>query len=159
MAFYFNVRGRAVSLTKDLDCESIIEMVMVFISTGRLMKAINLLCCLSLVVATAAADVSAKSYDVGTEESANFEEAKPTYNPSPSIPSHHQENCFKSCCIARFFIKSDGSTKVRLVSSSGSNEIDDITLSTLRRWKFKPAMLDGKPVDSTRRIRVEFEVN
>jgi len=33
-----------------------------------------------------------------------------------------------------------------------------MALSTLRRWKFKPATLDGKSVDSSRKIKVEFEV-
>lgn len=101
----------------------------------------------------------AKSYDIGAEEQADFVEAKPVYTPQPVIPPEKHENCFKSCCLARFFIAKDGKTKVKLLSSSGSNEIDDITLITLRRWKFKPAMLDGQPVESTRRIKVEFEVN
>jgi outer membrane biosynthesis protein TonB len=44
------------------------------------------------------------------------------------------------------------------MKSSGSDEIDDITLKTLKQWKFKPAMLNDKPVLSIRRIKLEFEV-
>jgi protein TonB len=101
----------------------------------------------------------AKTYEVGTEASSNFVEAKPTFNPAPAIPTESSEQCFKSYCVARFLISNEGKTTVKLLTKSGSNEIDDITVATLRRWKFKPAMLDGKPVDSTRRIKVEFEVN
>jgi protein TonB len=101
----------------------------------------------------------AKTYDAGTEESSTFVEAQVVSNPAPVIPEAMHENCFKSCCIARFMIGADGKSKVKLLSSSGSDEIDDITVQTLRQWKFKPAMLDGKPVASTRRIKVEFEID
>lgn len=114
------------------------------------------ICVLFLMASPAAA---AKTYEVGTEASADFVEAKSTFSPPPEIPSEHTEHCFKSYCVARFFIAQDGKTTVKLLTKSGSNEIDDITIGTLRRWKFKPAMLDGKPVESTRRIKVEFEVN
>ena len=56
-------------------------------------------------------------------------------------------------------IKDDGKYSVKLISSSGSEQVDDIAIDTLRRWKFKPALLDGKPVDSSRKIRVEFQVD
>lgn len=111
------------------------------------------------VVAQTIAHAKTQSFDVGAEESVDYVEAKPTFNPPPDIPTERKELCFKSFCLARFYIASDGKAKVKLVSSSGSKEIDEITLATLRRWKFSPAMLDGKPVASTRRIKVEFEVN
>lgn len=101
---------------------------------------------------------SAKTYEVGTESEAQFTEAKPTFNPPPEIPSAEREQCMRTFCVARFWISADGKSKVKLLTHSGSHEIDDITLATLRRWKFKPAMLDGMPVESTRRIKVEFEV-
>jgi TonB family protein len=127
----------------------------------RAMKARFLVCSIfavaALVVLTGA--VKAKTYEVGADASADFVEAKPIYSPQPVIPPEKHENCFKSCCLVRFFISKEGKHRVKLIAGSGSNEIDDITLATLRRWKFKPAMLDGKPVDSTRRIKVEFEVN
>jgi len=44
------------------------------------------------------------------------------------------------------------------LTTSGSNQVDEITLDTLRHWKFKPATVDDQPVTSTRKIRVEFEV-
>ncbi|HEY9785280.1 MAG TPA: energy transducer TonB [Candidatus Obscuribacterales bacterium] len=95
----------------------------------------------------------------GTQESARYEDASIVDSPQPDIPPEMHESCFKSCCIARFVINPDGKHLVSLISSSGSEDVDDITLSTLRRWKFKPAMLNGKPVRSTRKIKVEFEVS
>lgn len=113
-----------------------------------------------VIIGTAAKPAGAqiKTFSAGTANTATFLDAKLLSNPLPKIPPHLHEECFKSCCIARFKIDEKGQYQVRLISSSGNHEIDEITLSTLRRWKFKPAMLDGKPVATTRRIRVEFEV-
>lgn len=109
-------------------------------------------------VAAKPAWAQVKTFAAGTASTATYLDAKLLENPLPKIPPHLHEECFKSCCIARFKIDEKGQYQVRLISSSGNTEIDEITLSTLRRWKFKPAMLDGKPVATTRRIRVEFEV-
>ena len=126
------------------------------------MKALRCMMALASAAGLALAAVggaTAKTYDAGTEAGAEFVQAQVVESPQPVIPPALHENCFKSCCLARFMIAADGKSKVKLLSSSGSDEIDDITLETLRKWKFKPAMLDGKPVASTRRIKVEFEVD
>lgn len=115
---------------------------------------------LSLVVSASLNHAAAaKSYDVVTEESVEFKKAEVVNNPSPSIPVHLQDQAHKSSCVAQFKIAPDGKTQIRLLTSTGNDEIDDITLGTLRQWKFKPAMLDGKPIVSTRRLKVEFEIN
>ncbi len=95
---------------------------------------------------------------LGTEYSSSYKIAEPTYYPKPEISSELKEQCCKFCCTARFVVKADGKVSVKLLTSSGSPEVDDVALTTLCRWRFKPATLDGKPVDSTRKIRVEFEI-
>ncbi len=125
------------------------------------MRAVCLVVASVAIVGLAAAKpacAQVKTFAAGTASTATYLDAKLLENPLPKIPPHLHEECFKSCCIARFKIDEKGQYQVRLISSSGNTEIDEITLSTLRRWKFKPAMLDGKPVATTRRIRVEFEV-
>lgn len=76
----------------------------------------------------------------------------------PTVPEHLQEECCKCYCVAKFTIQPDGKTHVKLVESCGCSELDDLALDTLRLWKFKPAMLNGQPVLSTRKIKIEFEV-
>ncbi len=100
----------------------------------------------------------ATTLTLGAEYSSNYKIAQPVYSPEPEISAELHEQCFKSCCIAKFLVKADGKTSVVLISSSGSPEVDDMALATLKRWKFKPATLDGKPVDSSRKIKIEFEV-
>ena len=95
---------------------------------------------------------------IGAEYSSSYKIAEPVYSPEPEISPELHEQCFKSCCIAKFLVKATGKTSVELVTSSGCAEVDDMALVTLRRWKFKPATLDGQAVDSSRKIRVEFEV-
>ena len=95
---------------------------------------------------------------IGTEESSYYKDAEITHCPKPEIPSELHEQCFKSCCLAKFTIKQDGASSVKLLSSTGSAEVDEIAVSTLQRWKFKPATVNGKPVESAKKIKVEFEV-
>ncbi len=95
---------------------------------------------------------------IGTEESSYYRDAQIVHAPKPEIPSELHEQCFKSCCLARFIIKQDGNSSVQLLSSTGSAEVDEIAVSTLQRWKFKPATVNGKPVESAKKIKVEFEV-
>jgi TonB family protein len=102
--------------------------------------------------------VGAKTFSLGTDYSSKYKIAEPVYSPEPEISPELKEQCFKSCCIAKFLINAEGQTSVQLLTSSGSSEVDEIAIDTLRRWKFKPAQLDGKPVESSRKIRVEFEI-
>ena len=100
----------------------------------------------------------ATTLSVGTDSSVNFSPPKATFAPEPVIPEHLHEQCFKSCCIAKFVIAPSGKSSVQLVSTSGSEEVDEITLETLRRWKFKPATLDGAPIEGAKKVQIEFKV-
>ena len=132
--------------------------------SARLTKARNFSRQLALAVAVSSSLFClenlafAKTFTLGTDYSSNYKIAEPIFTPEPEISPELKEQCFKSCCIAKFLIMSDGQTSVKLLSSSGSSDVDEIALETLRRWKFKPAQLDGKPVESSRKIRVEFEI-
>ena len=99
-----------------------------------------------------------REFSMGTENTNDFRPAQILSSPRPEIPSELHEDCFKSCCLAKFIINPDGKTSVKLLSSTGNEELDEIALKTLKTWKFRPATLNGEPVSSTRRIRVEFEV-
>jgi protein TonB len=95
----------------------------------------------------------------GTESKAVFTPAQPVFNPEPVIPSHLLEDCFQSYCVAKFKIQPNGTSTVKLDTSSGSDEVDELALETLRRWRFKPATMDGAAVEGTKKIKVEFKVD
>jgi protein TonB len=118
---------------------------------------------LSLLVAASATSITmspafATTLSIGADSSSNFNPPKAVFAPEPVIPEHLQEQCFKSCCIAKFLVAPTGKATVQLVSTSGSPEVDEITLDTLRRWKFKPATLDGAAVEGSKKVQVEFKV-
>lgn len=77
----------------------------------------------------------------------------------PQIPYNLRDQQFKSYVRARVVIHSDGSFDASLRSSSGSHEVDELALSALRRWRWKPALKNGEPVESVRLFRIEFEVS
>ena len=101
---------------------------------------------------------NATTLSVGADSSANFNPPKAIFAPEPVIPEHLHEQCFKSCCIAKFLVAPSGKTSVQLISTSGSEEVDELTLETLRRWKFKPATLDGAPIEGSKKVQIEFKV-
>ena len=103
-------------------------------------------------------DASAKEYSLGTESESVMIAAKLTSSPEPEIPSEFKGEAFKSIVTARFKIDKEGKFAVTLLEPSGNEDIDKIVMKTLKTWKFKPATLDGVAVASTRKIRVEIEV-
>jgi TonB family protein len=95
---------------------------------------------------------------IGTQESSTYHDAEIVFSPKPEISAELKEECLKTSCVAKFAVSEEGKTSVRLVSSSGSTEVDETVMSTLRLWKFKPATVDGKPISSSRTLRIEFEI-
>lgn len=47
-------------------------------------------------------------------------------------------------------------TQVTLDDRSGNRDLDRSALQAVRQWRFQPALRDGKPVEATVRVPVEF---
>ena len=107
----------------------------------------NAFFCFAILLAFGCTPLWAKTLVLGTEYASEFQKAEPTYSPEPEISAELKEQCFKSCCIAKFFIGKDGKTTVHLVSTTGSPDVDEIALKALRHWKFKPAARGGEAVE------------
>ena len=122
------------------------------------MKLAGSLLVLALSLTAFALPVDAREYSIGIQEESKKVDAQVLDAPLPEIPSEFQSEAFKSMLTARFHIEADGKFAVKLLDSSGSEEIDQLVLSTLKKWKFRPATVDNKPVASTRKLRVELEI-
>lgn len=85
-------------------------------------------------------------------------DAVATRQPYPSIPDELKNEGFKTSVRVRVEVGADGSSSPSLRSSSGSGQIDELVLSALRKWRWKPALKDGEPVASTQYFRFNFEV-
>ncbi len=101
----------------------------------------------------------AETFKLGTQESNHLIPAEPLDCPQPVITEEMLEQGIKTNCTAKFAIAPTGKSTVELISSTGSSEVDELTLGTLRTWRFRPASLSGSPVASVRKIKVEFEVD
>ncbi|MBX9686790.1 MAG: energy transducer TonB [Candidatus Obscuribacterales bacterium] len=102
--------------------------------------------------------LEAREFSLGTDEEAKMIDAQVLEAPSPEIPAEYQSEAFKSNLTARFNISAEGKVEVKLLDSSGVEEIDKLVLSTLKKWRFKPASLDDRPVASNRKLKIELEV-
>jgi len=100
----------------------------------------------------------ADTFRLGVQEAEQFQPAEILSAPEPVITPQLKEECLNAFCVARFTIDVKGHVRVELVTSSGSPEVDEITVSTLRGWRFRPALRGTEPVSSTRKVRVEFVV-
>lgn len=101
----------------------------------------------------------AETFKLGAQESESLEPAEPIFAPSPVISEEMLESGIKAFCVARFEISPLGKHVVHLVTSTGSAEVDELTLNTLRTWRFRPGKRSGQPAASVRKIKVEFEVD
>ncbi|WP_226468185.1 energy transducer TonB [Luteimonas panaciterrae] len=50
-------------------------------------------------------------------------------------------------------------SSVRLAQRSGSRVLDRAAMSEIRRWKFKPAMRDGRTIASSVRVPVDYRLS
>jgi len=84
--------------------------------------------------------------------------ARAIVRPMPQIPDDLREGAFNSVALARFHIAVDGSVKVELAKPTPNPRLNRILLDSLKKWRFMPAIQNGKPVASTEEIVVKIEV-
>ena len=84
--------------------------------------------------------------------------ARAIVRPMPQIPDDLREEAFNSTALARFHIAVDGSVKVELAKPTPNPRLNRILLDSLKKWRFIPAIKNGKPVASTEEIVVKIEV-
>jgi protein TonB len=78
--------------------------------------------------------------------------------PMPQIPDDLREEAFSSIALARFHVAADGSAEVELARPTPNPRLNRILLDSLKKWRFMPAIRDGKPVATTEEIVVKMEV-
>ncbi|MCC6132197.1 MAG: energy transducer TonB [Acidobacteria bacterium] len=67
--------------------------------------------------------------------------------PQPPYPSTLRRDRVQGRALLAGVIERDGSvSNVTVLTSTGNAELDEGCLDTLRKWRYKPALLDGQPV-------------
>jgi periplasmic protein TonB len=78
--------------------------------------------------------------------------------PMPKIPDDLRKGALNFAALARFYIAVDGSVTVELAKLTPNLRLNRILLDSLKKWRFIPAMKNGRPVASTEEILVKIEV-
>lgn len=81
----------------------------------------------------------------------------PDQSPPPRYPTRALRRGEQGVVNVRVAIGPDGvPTSVSLASGSGSRDLDRAALEAVRRWRFLPAMEDGRPTVGTVVVPIEF---
>jgi protein TonB len=84
--------------------------------------------------------------------------ARVIYQPLPEIPEALRHRSIEIIAVARFKVAANGSAQVELTEPTADPDLNHALLESLRRWRFFPAMQDGKPAASTVEIRIPISV-
>jgi periplasmic protein TonB len=84
--------------------------------------------------------------------------ARAIFQPLPQIPDDLRRADLDLMAIARFRVASNGTATVELIQPTSNLELNRALLETLKRWRFFPAIQDGKAVASTIDIRIPISV-
>ena len=89
---------------------------------------------------------SSATYKIGSEK-----------NPHPIYPLIARKKGWEGKVVLQTDVDKQGNVKfVRVLESSGFKVLDDISIETLKTWRFKPAKLGNKFVDDIVDIPVKF---
>jgi len=78
--------------------------------------------------------------------------------PLPVLPDDLREVAYRAEAVARFAVHPDGTFDIQLVTPTQYPRLNQILLETLRKWRFFPAMDNGRPVESHQDVRIHFNV-
>lgn len=87
------------------------------------------------------------------------QQARVLSQPLPEVPDDLRDQAFQAIAVARFAVHADGTFDVQLVKPTHNTRLNQILLATLGRWRFFPAIENGRPVESHQDVRVHFNVN
>jgi len=84
--------------------------------------------------------------------------ARAIVKPMPEIPGSLRRHELDLVAVARFRVAADGSARVELIEATPDPQLNRLLLEAFGRWKFFPAIENGKPVASTIDIRIPISV-
>jgi outer membrane biosynthesis protein TonB len=83
----------------------------------------------------------------------------PVFAPLPTIPTDLRDQEFKATLRVEFYVTAHGGVIPRLKGTTGNDELDLLTLETLKKWIFRPAEENHKPIDSKAPLTIRFSVD
>ncbi len=83
----------------------------------------------------------------------------PTYRPLPTIPRHLLTVAAGVSVTVEFVVTTKGEVLNARVVSSDNQRFDDVALSAVKRWKFKPGFRQGRTVNVSMSQAIDFTVS
>jgi protein TonB len=88
-----------------------------------------------------------------------FVQVETTYAPAPVIPDDLRSQPLDATTVVEADVSPSGQPEnIKIVSSSGTKELDDIGLDTAKKYRFKAAQLGDDAVEGHVRFRIIFKV-
>jgi protein TonB len=84
--------------------------------------------------------------------------ARAIFKPLPEIPEALRRRDLDLVAVARFHVAANGAAEVELIVPTSDAALNRALLEALRRWRFFPAMAQGRPVASAVEIRIPISV-
>ena len=94
--------------------------------------------------------------DLGEIDTRLVEAPKKLYNPPPPYTDQARQARVQGNIIARAIIDQEGNVKSAEILRGLEESLDRSTLATISRWKFEPALYEGKPVMVYYNLTVNF---
>lgn len=88
-------------------------------------------------------------------------EVKPNYmrNPAPVYPREARQNGWEGVVLLEVLVNKSGETgDVIIKQSSGYNSLDRAALQAVKSWRFRPARLENRPIESSVQIPIRFKM-
>lgn len=80
-----------------------------------------------------------------------------TFNPRPAYPRAARRMRAQGLVVLRVAVSADGrAEEVTVFKSSGFRVLDDSARTAVHRWRFKPAIRDGRRVESAVEVPIRF---
>ena len=81
-----------------------------------------------------------------------------TFSPSPEYSSEARSAHYQGVCVLSLIVETNGhASHIRVASSLGMG-LDEKAIEAVKRWKFKPAMQNGKPIPVQVAVEVAFHL-
>lgn len=88
-----------------------------------------------------------------------YTRARTSDTPKPRYPESARRNGKEGRVLLRVLVNEEGrSASVEVNRSSGVESLDQAALEAIKRWRFSPARLGNRPVESWVRIPIDFRL-
>jgi periplasmic protein TonB len=82
----------------------------------------------------------------------------PIHSPNPKYSKEARDAKYEGVCVLWLVVGTDGRPSDIRVSRTLGLGLDEKAIEAVRKWRFKPAMKDGKPVAVKISVQVNFHL-